>query len=343
MNEPPEQPATAIPPYSHPTTVVFVDDNDLFLHTLDLRMPAEMAHQCYHNPRHALERVNQPLALRPIPERCFSTPAKSLHWNDTIIRFDLGLIEQEISNMERFRRTSVVIADFAMPAMDGLSLLTSINDPSVKTVLMSGAGDEKLALEAFNEGVIDRYIPKNRSTTLDMVVDYAQELQREYFFDQQRAIQESLSLNPPDLLQDPAVFQHFSALRKRHRFVEHYLVGDPPGFMFVTAKGLVHRLILLSDSEVSQQVAYATFNGAPADVVEALATRTHIGFFSELAENYGDELYPWRDFLYPPIRLDGNRTWWAALISNPPTEIDFRAVESSFDAYLDEIDAAIRR
>ena len=341
MSEQPVTPYTTITPYSHPTTVIFADDNDLFLHALDLRMPAEMAYLCFHNPRHALERVNQKLALRPIPERCFSVPSKSLHWSDSIIRFDLGLIEQEVNNMQRFRRTSVVIADFAMPAMDGLTLLTSIEDPTVKTVLMSGAGDEKLALEAFNEGLIDRYIPKNRETTLDMVVDYSQELQREYFLDQQRAIQESLSLNPPELLEDAIVSSHFESLRKRHGFVEHYLVGDPPGFVLVTAKGALHRLIVLSDAEVAEQVEYAARHDAPIDVVEALASRSHIGFFYERAENYGDEPYPWRDFLYSPTRLGGNKMWCAVLVSDPPTDIDFSPVESSFSAYLDEIDAAL--
>jgi CheY-like chemotaxis protein len=331
----------SITPYSHPTTVVFVDDNDLFLQALDVRMPGEMAYNCFHNPRKALEHINKRLELRPIPDRCFSKPSRSMHRRDSVIHLDLGLIEQEITNMQRFRRISVVIADFAMPAMDGLSLLTSISDPWTKTVLMSGVGDEKLALEAFNEGVIDRYIPKNRLTTLDMVVAYAQELQREYFLDQQRAIQESLSLNPPELLEEPAVSQHFAALSKEHRFVEHYLVDDPPGFVFVTAKGALHRLIVLSDTEVSEQVEYAARHQAPADVIQALSTRSRIGFFFEHADDYGDDPYPWRDFLYAPTRLGNNEIWWAALVSDPPMEIDFSPVESSYDAYLDEIDAKL--
>ncbi len=331
----------SITPYSHPTTVVFVDDNDLFLQALDVRMPGDMAYNCFHNPRRALEHINHKLELRPIPDRCFMKPSRSMHRRDSVIHLDLGLIEQEITNMQRFRRISVVIADFAMPAMNGLSLLTSISDPWTKTVLMSGAGDEKLALEAFNEGVIDRYIPKNRQTTLDMVVDYTQELQREYFLDQQRAIQESLSLNPPELLEEPAVSQYFAALSKEHRFVEHYLVDDPPGFVFVTAKGAVHRLIVLSDTEVSEQVEYAARHHAPADVVQALSARSRIGFFYEQAEDYGDDPYPWRQFLYVPTRLDSNEVWWAALVSDPPMEIDFSPLQSSYEAYLDEIDAKL--
>jgi CheY-like chemotaxis protein len=331
----------SITPYSHPTTVVFVDDNDLFLQALDVCMPGDMAYSCFHNPRQALEHINTRLELRPIPDRCFTKPSRSMHRRESVIHLDLGLIEQEITNMQRFRRISVVIADFAMPAMSGLSLLTSISDPWTKTVLMSGAGDEKLALEAFNDRVIDRYIPKNRRTTLEMVVDYSQELQREYFLDQQRAIQESLSLNPPELLEEAAVSRYFAALSKKHRFVEHYLVDDPPGFVFVTAQGELFRLIVLSDAEVTEQVEYAARYHAPVDVIQALSTRSRVGFFYEHAEDYGDDPYPWRDFLCVPTRLDSNEVWWVALVSNPPMEIDFSPVASSYEAYLDEIDAKV--
>jgi hypothetical protein len=39
--------------------------------------------------------------------------------------------------------------------------------------------------------------------------------------------------------------------------------------------------------------------------------------------------------------LGGVKGWWAALISDPPTDIDFSPVECSFNAYLDEIDAVL--
>jgi len=330
-----------IPPYAHPTTIIVVDDNDLFLQSLDLRMPADMAYLSFHNPRHAFERIHEQVELQPIPDRCFTQPVRSLHWRDSIIQLDLALIEQEINNLQRFRRTSVVVADYAMPAVDGLSFLIGIKKPWVKTVLMSGASDQLVALKAFNDGTIDRYVTKGRSTTLDLVVQYSTELQREYFLDQQRAIQESLSLNPPKLLEDPDVARHFNALKRQHGFVEHYLVGDPPGFICVTTRGDLHRLILLSDAEVSEQVEYAANHDAPNEVVRALATRSRIGFFCERADSYGDEPYPWEDFLFAPTRLDGTDVWWSVLIPNPPTDVDFRSVDSSFEAYLAEIDAKL--
>src|SRR5262249_42025192 len=162
-----------------------LDDNDLFLQSFDLRMPANTACLRYHDPRRAMERICEEPMLPPIPDRWFTQPVKSLHWTDSIIQLDIDLIEQEVHNLARFRRVSVVAADFAMPAVDGLTLLTSIKDPFIQTVLMSGAQDQTLALKAFNEGLIDRYVPKGRTSTLDRVVDYTLELQRKYFVDQQ--------------------------------------------------------------------------------------------------------------------------------------------------------------
>lgn len=336
-------PDLSITPYFHPTTMVFVDDNDLFLHSFDLRIPGDMAYLPFHDPRRALQRINESVELPPIPERSLTRPTKSLLWSDSLIHLDLGMIEQEINNLQRFRRISVVIVDLAMPAIDGLSLCAEIEDPRIKKVLMTGAGEEQLAVNAFNDGFIDRFVPKNRATTLDMVVDYAVELQREYFLDQQRALQESLSLSAPPLLEDPAVSEHFAMLRKQHRFLEHYLVGEPPGFIFLTAQGAMHRLIVLSDAEVGEQVEYASRHHAPDDVIEALSSRSRIGYFYERAEHYADEPYPWREFLFAPTQLTGNETWWTALISAPPKGIDFSPPDSSFETYLDELDGRSAR
>jgi CheY-like chemotaxis protein len=326
--------------HSHPTTVILVDDNELFLRTLDLRMPGEMAYLLYHDPRQALTRINERPILPPIPQRC-EAPLPTLHWPASVMSLDLSLIEQEMYQTERFRRISVLIADFAMPAMNGLELCDQIVDPSVKKILMTGAADQQTALAAFNDGVIDRFVPKNRPTTLDAVVSDAQQLQREYFLDQQHAIQETLFLDPPALLEDPAVIEYFAAERRKNRIVEHYLVGDPPGFICVSARGTLSRFLVLSDTEVTQQVEFAARQEAPLDVVQAIATRSRIGYFFDGTENHSDEPYPWHSFLYPPTRLQGKQEWWVTYITDTPIDVDFDPAQSSFQTYLDELDSNI--
>ena len=332
---------TSILPYAHPTTVVLLDDNELFLRTLDLRMPGTMAYLLYQDARQALTRINERPILAPIPLRYEAPPRATLHWPETVIRFDLSLIEQEIYQTERFRRVSVLIADFSMPAMTGLELCAQIVDPGIKKILMTGTADETVAVRAFNDGVIDHYVPKNRPNTLDDVVDGARELQRAYFLDQQRAIQETLLLDPPALLEDPVVIEYFAAERKKHRIVEYYLVGDPPGFVCISTRGVLSRLLVLSNAEVTQQVDFVARRGAPLDVVQAIARRSQIGYFVEGAETDPDESYPWHRMLHKPTRLEGKQEWWVAFITDAAIDIEFDPQDSSFQTYLDALDADI--
>jgi CheY-like chemotaxis protein len=325
-------------PYYHPTTVVIVDDNDLFLHTLDLRMPSEMAYQLFHDARVALQRVNRGQSCPSIPERSLSAIRSGSSWRDSVIRLDLSVIEDEINNQGRFGRVSVVIVDYAMPEMNGLEFCRRITDPMIKKVLLTGVADEKLAVKAFNEGSIDRFIPKNSPGTLDLVVAFAQDLQQSYFVDQQRAFSESLSLTPPRFLSDRAMAQHFEALRDQSEVVEHYLVGDPPGFLMLTSAGQILRMVVLSEPEAERQVEFAERFGAPRSVIEELVDRRRIAFFFETPDPLGDA-FSWGEYLHPAqtVRGDG-QTWHIALISGPPIDIDFDASISSFDAYLDGID-----
>ena len=327
----------SILPYFHPTTVVVVDDNKLFLHTLDLRMPAEMAYELFDDPRAALSRVNQRLDLRTIPERCVQRD-KAQH--PGVVEIDLSLIEEEIKHTDRFRRTSVVIVDYAMPQMDGLEFCASIADPTVKKVMLTGVADEKSAVKAFNDGLIDRFISKNDSTTLDLVVAFAQDLQRAYFVDQQRILQTSLNLEPPSFLLDAAVHEYFEAIRRRMNCVEHYLVAEPPGFVMVAPDGDLTLLVILSDEDVAAGIAFSRQFGAPSNVIRELSERRKVGYFYE-RPGFGTEEYRWSDYLYDAIHIHGATSWLAALVRRPPTDIDFDPTTACYRAYLEQIDHGV--
>jgi CheY-like chemotaxis protein len=330
--------SSPILPYYHPTTVVIVDDNDLFLHTLDLRMPSTMAYLMFHDARAALERVNLQPAKPAIPQRCLSAMPTESTCRQSLIRLELGLIEDEIKNSERFTRTSVVIVDYAMPEMDGLEFCSGIQDPSVKKVLLTGVADEKLAVRAFNEGVIDRFLPKAGDATLDHAVTYAQQLQRSFFVDQQRAFSESLAL-APRFLADQAMSSYFDFLCGQLGIVEHYLVGDPPGFLMLTSAGEVIRLVVLSEEDVDRQVDFAERFDAPQAVVHGLQSRRQIACFFEAPDPHGDAPFGWAEYLHDArVIRSGARTWYTAVIRGLPRDVDFDPATSSFDSHLDSID-----
>jgi len=213
---------TRIFPYYFPTTVVFVDDSESFLSSLALQLPEDLAYQTYQSPERALERVNATPPTPPLYQRCFShyREAELKPSAERLIHLDLSLIEREISNAERFREVSVVVVDYAMPSMDGLELCKAIDNPRIKKVLFTGVADEKVAVKAFNAGIIDRFIIKRQGDVVGDVIEVIDELQHRYFEDISEMLRGSLMLNAPAFLTDPAFEAVFAELREGNRFVE---------------------------------------------------------------------------------------------------------------------------
>jgi response regulator RpfG family c-di-GMP phosphodiesterase len=262
--------------------------------------------------------------------------------HDSTIRLELGLIEEEIKNTERFSRTSVVVVDFAMPEMNGLEFCRSIEDPTVKKILMTGVADERLAVKAFNEGLIDRFLPKQGSGALDVVVAHAQELQKSYFIDQQRAFADTLSLTPPHFLTDPVVARVIEALYARHQIVEHYLVADPPGLLMLSATGSLYRWIVLSECDAFEQAELARRLAAPQHVIDALTEQRCVAYLFDDLDALRDDPADWSDYLHRATVVNGSAgRWITALVPNPPIDIDFDPEQSSLQYYLDRADNAV--
>ena len=327
-------------PYFHPSTVVFLDDNHEFLNDLELRLPGSMPYILHEDPSAALAEVNRCTTTATLANRCFSRLETGTDtWRDSIIEFDVGLIEEEVNSVDRFHRTSVVVVDYAMPAMNGLEFCGRITDGYVKKLLLTGAADEKLAVRAFNDGLIDRFILKNQPDSLELMLRFTEELQIAHFRHQQTVLAAALSLDPPPFMHDPKLVDEIEQVARQHSFIEHYLVGDPPGYLLLTASGQVQRLVVMDDSEFAAQTERVRQHAAPDDLLAAMQSRSKMvcTYESLLGNDAAD--YPWHEFAYDSWRVEGANTWWLALITQPPVHIDFDPGASSLNAYLAMLDA----
>ena len=328
-------------PYYFPTTVMFVDDNPKFLRSLALELPEEMAFRTFESAEAALEVINRQPSAPPLYQRIFSQvgmPAGS--GSEQLIHLDLSQIELEISNRDRFSEVSVVVVDFDMPAMDGLEFCRRITNPRIRKVLFTGVADEKIAVQAFNAGIIDRFIIKSQPDAVKSVRAAVLELQQRYFEAISETLRATLMLNPPPFLTDPAFERLFKDLRARRKLVEYYLVANPAGFLTLTDEGDLYRLVVLPDEEVAAQADWAERSGAPADVVARLRDRKALGYFYEPLDTYYDPAeYPWQEFLVPAERLEGGTVWQWALIAEPPVDIDFDDEAANYNAYLARLDS----
>ena len=107
----------------------------------------------------------------------------------------------EISkNKKRNEVIPVIIADYDMPEMNGISFFKKLKDKQGYKILLTGVAEEKMATDAFNTGIIDSYIKKG---SLDLFDDLSQAIKNgreEYFKNESKTAIDVIMKNEPDCL-----------------------------------------------------------------------------------------------------------------------------------------------
>ena len=68
------------------------------------------------------------------------------------------MIRNVVHDPDRFAEVSVAIVDYDMPGENGMEICRRLRNHPVRTVMLTGKADEKLATSAFNQGLIDRFV-----------------------------------------------------------------------------------------------------------------------------------------------------------------------------------------
>jgi len=326
-------------PYFHPSTIIFVDDNSSFLEGLKLRIPPALAYEMFIDPSKAIMRLNNPQSVAPLADRCFSMLDQDAILGSSAIYLDLSLIELEISRASRFSPPAVVVVDYDMPMMNGLEFCKQIQDKKIQRILLTGVADERIAIEAFNAGLIDRFIRKNDDHALNTIFRYIDELQKNYFADIVDKLSASLAMQPPQYFEESAVLEFITEILTDQNAVEYYMVSEPTGFLIVNSAGAVRRLILQNTDQITKNIEYAVSCNAPTSIIAALKENNSLAYFYQEADTHSDESYPWEEFIFDAQRIEGTN-WYAAFSESPPLDIEYQPNQASYNSYLQTLDDA---
>ena len=316
-------------PYYHPTTVVIIDNDRHFLDSVRLLLGSSLAIMAFTCPHKALQTINQ-RNRTSLDQRCLS--GQSHEGEARLIRLDVAAIEQEIRIVDRFGDIAVVITDFDMPAMNGLKLLSGIKNPRIKKVLLTGVGDERIAVDAFNCGLINRFLRKQDPALSRRLSQVIHELQYEYFSEISCVLQGALQLHAPDFLSDPVFVEHFRALITQRNIVEYYFIEDPAGFLMVDACGQTSRLIVYNAADLERLLFRLRTNNVPDSLLRRIALGKLVPWPRIDSEQEDPE--DWIENIYPCERLRGICEYLVAYIQNSPVDIDYDYRLASYDAFL---------
>jgi CheY-like chemotaxis protein len=308
-----------IPPFFFPTTVIFVDDSTDYLQNLSLQLDSSLAFQLFDSPIHALAALNGTNSRPTLVERIFSRyhDTEDMPLSHHVIDVNLDKVHREVYNEFRFEQISVAVVDYDMPSIDGLEFCMRIKNPAVKKVLLTGKADEKIAVHAFNQGIIDRFILKQDQQVINTLNQAIHELQRVYFTQTERMLADALAIGKHAFLRDTLFAQKFAEICEKLQVVEFYLCSEPDGMLMLDADGATTLLIVSNEEGLRSQYEIACEEGAPQELLDILKSNEVVPYFWKTGGYYRQDLSAWRPFLYPATEFKGEQWLYYALVKNP--------------------------
>lgn len=300
--------------------------------SIGLALPRTRPYEFSSSPAEALARITG--------ERKFSNKQASGNssWSggEQTQSIDAESFTELLLDKNRFAELSVVVCDYAMPGINGIEVLEKVDDPSVAKILLTGVADEQVALDAFNSGVIDRFVMKNDPRAWELVTEYAEELELGRQSQLQATNIEVLRTDHPQVFANPAFSRFFIELREKMDCVEYYFSFDPCGFYCVNRRGMPFLLVTIERDGFESKLDELQAIDSPPEIIRDLANRERIHCLFERPE-IGEVDFDWELNSVDVFPVPGCEGLFCGVHETPPMMIDF---DQSYRGFLDVLEEA---
>lgn len=316
-----------------PTTIVLIDDSRSFLSTLvETFSFSNATFKKFSDPVNALEFINSRSDNNRLDVSDIVSVDEYGASERQSLMVSVNRLHREIYNPERFSRISTVVVDYAMPAINGVDLCSRIRDKSIQKVLLTGVADERIAINAFNEGYINRFIKKGANNFEEDVQASINRSIYQYFNLYTEDLSRHLSASDKARLKDPIFANFFFNTCLNKTFVEYYMLDSFGSYLFLNQSGKASLLSVLTEAEMQTLVDIGVDSGEiTKDVEEGLRSREYMLVY----HNRTGTLPPidqWGNFLKPARRLEGYQIYYFAFADSSALDVDTDKVYS-FENY----------
>ena len=321
--------AFTIPTCFFPSTALFLDDSRDFLLNFVLQLDESVAYRTFNDPQGALDYIHHKnCELDVLKQDAGDASASKLY----------SAIHREVYNPNRFSEISVVVVDYAMPGMNGLEFCRRIENKNIKKILLTGQADEKQAIDAFNEGLIHRYIKKNDAHAAELITQNIYELQLQYFQAMSNIIVRMLSLPSPTCLQDKNFTHFFQTFCQENGIVEYYLADECGSFLMLDDDANTSFLIVKNQQELDDIYKRSLDHGVDKTKLANIANGQSIPGFLKPHFSHTS----WNDYtssLEPAQCVIGDEPYYYTYLKGNNLFGVRQSKILSYHRYLEELDA----
>lgn len=230
-----------IPLYNRPNAMLFLDDDPAYLEMLAIVMPRSWCVRLFTHANDCIDHIRQEHVLWEADLWSHQSMVDGDRSGSPLIP---RILAYWANDTHRYALTKVYVVDYAMPAMNGLDMLQAIPNLSQDRVLLTGKADETIAVSAFNQGLINRFVPKQRPDIGSYLTQVLGDLRNGALPLYDAVWRSTLNQSQLAKLNTPAAVNWFMQFLVKHQWIEHVVVSQPFGFLGLTAQGNVQWLQL---------------------------------------------------------------------------------------------------
>lgn len=290
-----------VPLLYFPPTVIIVDDNEAFLHNFGMELGSRYSGKL-ETYKDSLEAANILIKRETIFKnyRDYLVEIKSdkIDSDNRLTEVDYEAIAHLTFDKSKFNEPAVVIIDYAMPKLNGIKFCEKINNLQCLKIMLTGEADYKIAVGAFNSGIIDRFVLKDVDNVYQEVACSIEDAITQYF----------LKLSTYFHHGDVGIYGCYEYIKTFHRWkteksiVEYYVISGDGSILGVNDKGDLRWFFISTDERIKNHIDIAVSNHAVEKVVSILSSgKSMLALFTEAQKK--ESVNSWGKYL---VGIDGS-------------------------------------
>ncbi len=254
-----------------PGKVLFLDDDELLMESFSVHF-SDCGSSCFTQP-------DQVTAYFEKYDNLLLDNVFSFNIDDVDVGIGIAADYLKLKNIldsnQALTTPVVLFVDYTMPTVDGISYCKKISDRAVKKVLLTGNEDLNIAINAFNEGVIDHYVSKSDDHLFDKIPAIVNKMRLQYFDEATRSLRAHCKSHCADKGYIDALAEYIKVIDP----VKFCVIDDNGSYCFYDAQGNVHWFLIKSKADLDYYADIAEGFDAGKELVERLRQHQMLPFF----------------------------------------------------------------
>lgn len=286
------------------TNIVFIDDNKLFLNALNYKLSDNYQVNAFSNPYEALNYISSNYdnnILTNAPN--FVVEAVNEDNDENHYAVEFSKIKCMAGNPNKNNIITVIIVDYSMPLMNGIEFCEKISNHPVLKIMLTGHADFNIAINAFNSGIIDRFLVKDSTNMFASITESIDLMQDAFFEKQSLPLLNCLSANKNTLINSCEYINHFKEIIKKLNAIEYYMLDTVGSYLIISAQGLHYYFVVLLDIQLNEFIDIARNSNVAPNLLKKIINKTHAPIFIE-DEDYKISALNWDNLLQPIEKMN---------------------------------------